>query len=487
MITIDLNNIKTKNEFHRAVKEAMGFPEYYGNNLDALYDMLSEMGEEVELTFLWDSPQTSEEMTKLVKGLKALSHDLNEEGNIKISWKDKTGGKMEFRDLKKQYQVLKEDIDKAIEKVNTNCNFISGKEVEELEKRLAEYVGVKHCVSCANGTDALSIAMMVLGIGEGDAVFVPDFTFFASGEIVSHAGATPVFVDVNERTFNMDMESLKAAIEKVKKEGLLNPKAIVAVDLFGLPAELFAIKELAEEEGMYLIEDGAQGFGGEISLEGKKKNACSFGDISTTSFFPAKPLGCYGDGGALFTDSDEWADIMKSIRVHGKGEMKYDNVRIGLNSRLDTIQAAVLSVKLDAFENYELKDVNKAAETYDKLFGEIFDGMDEEKVVRKNGKSIKLPLVPEGYYSSWAQYTLIVDSNEIRDGLQNHLKEKGIPTMVYYPKPMQKQLAFGLDENYPFKCPVTENLCKTVVSLPMHPYLSEDDARRVVEAIYEYL
>lgn len=494
MITIDLNRIKTKEEFHKKIKESLKLPEYYGNNLDALHDVLGEISESLEIEFLWNPSQAqgfgNEDeglgMNKLVKGLKSLTEDIQEEcENITIRWK--TGGKMEFRDLKKQYQVLKEDIDKAIEKVNTNCNFISGKEVEELEHRLAEYVGAKYCVSCANGTDALSIAMMTLGIGHGDGVFVPDFTFFASGEIVSHCGATPVFVDVEERTFNIDIQSLRNAIQKVKEEGILTPKAIVAVDLFGLPANLPELKELAEKEGMYLIEDGAQGFGGVINKDGIRKVACSFGDISTTSFFPAKPLGCYGDGGALFTDNEEWAELMKSIRVHGKGAMKYDNIRIGLNSRLDTIQAAVLSVKLDAFEKYELSDVNKAAETYDRLFEEVFGGIDEEKIVRKNSKSIKLPLIPQGYYSSWAQYTLIMDNKEERDGLQSFLKENEIPTMVYYPKPMHKQLAFNLGDDYPFSCQVTEDLCERVVSLPIHPYLTEEDAKKVVECIHRYL
>ena len=216
---------------------------------------------------------------------------------------------MQFRDLKTQYQVLKSDIDAAMIKVATNCNFISGAEVTQLEKELAEYVGVKHCVTCANGTDALSIAMMAWGIKEGDAVFVPDFTFFASGEIVSHCGATPVFVDVDMETFNIDCDSLETAIKKVIEEGKLTPKVVIAVDLFGLPADFAKVREVADKYGLLVLEDGAQGFGGEIN----GKRACSFGDISTTSFFPAKPLGCYGDGGAVFTDDDELAALMISI------------------------------------------------------------------------------------------------------------------------------------------------------------------------------
>ena len=257
---------------------------------------------------------------------------------------------MQFRDLKQQYQLLKKDIDEAIIKVTTDCNFISGSQVSELEKDLAEFVGVRNCVTCANGTDALSIAMMVWGVGPGDAVFVPDFTFFSSGEIVSHCGATPVFVDVNEDTYNICPHSLEKAVLKVKEQGELTPKVVVAVDLFGLPADFKAIRYIAEKYGLLVLEDGAQGFGGKID----EKRACSFGDVATTSFFPAKPLGCYGDGGALFTNNDELAELMRSIRVHGKGSMKYDNVRIGLNSRLDTLQAAILSIKLKAFKTYEV-------------------------------------------------------------------------------------------------------------------------------------
>lgn len=377
---------------------------------------------------------------------------------------------MQFRDLKQQYQVLKEDIDAAMIKVATDCNFISGAQVAELEKELAEYVGVKHCVTCANGTDALSIAMMVWDFGEGDAVFVPDFTFFSSGEIVSHCGATPIFVDVEKDTYNMSADSLERAIKKVVDDGKLKPRAIVAVDLFGLPADFSKLKPIAEKYGLLILEDGAQGFGGRIG----DSLACSFGDIATTSFFPAKPLGCYGDGGALFTDNDEWAELMRSIRVHGKGTMKYDNVRIGLNSRLDTIQAAILSVKLKAFKEYEVEAVNKAAEQYTALLKD----------------TVTVPVVPEGFYSSWAQYTIQLKDRKQRDKLQQILKDNGIPSMIYYPKPMHKQLAFGLATadgacDYGFDCSTTESLCDTVLSLPMHPYLKEEEIRKVAEAVRE--
>jgi len=371
---------------------------------------------------------------------------------------------MEFRDLKRQYQVLKPQMDAAMLEVAENCNFISGKQVTELEQRLAEYVGVKHCVTCGNGTDALTLVMMAWDIKAGDAVFVPTFTFFASAEVVAFEGATPVFVDVDERTFNVDPVKLEEAIEQVKKEGKLNPRAVIAVDLFGQPADYTKIEEICKKHGLLLLEDGAQGFGGKIG----DRTACSFGDAAATSFFPAKPLGCYGDGGAVFTNDDEMADYMRSIRVHGKSPAdKYDNLRIGLNSRLDTIQAAVLKVKLQAFKDHELESVNRAAKLYDEYLGNV----------------VKTPVVPEGFYSSWAQYTLILDSKEQRTHLQKELKEQGIPTMVYYPKPMHLQGAFA-DLGYKKgDFPVAESLCERVLSLPMHPYLNEEDIRFVANAV----
>lgn len=371
---------------------------------------------------------------------------------------------MEFRDLKRQYQVLKPQMDAAMLEVAENCNFISGKQVTELEQQLAEYVGVKHCVTCGNGTDALTLVMMAWDIKAGDAVFVPTFTFFASAEVVAFEGATPVFVDVDERTFNVDPVKLEEAIEQVKKEGKLNPRAVIAVDLFGQPAAYTKIEEICKKHGLLLLEDGAQGFGGKIG----DRTACSFGDAAATSFFPAKPLGCYGDGGAVFTNDDEMADYMRSIRVHGKSPAdKYDNLRIGLNSRLDTIQAAVLKVKLQAFKDHELESVNRAAKLYDEYLGNV----------------VKTPVVPEEFYSSWAQYTLILDSKEQRTHLQKELKEQGIPTMVYYPKPMHLQGAFA-DLGYKKgDFPVAESLCERVLSLPMHPYLNEEDIRFVANAV----
>ena len=372
---------------------------------------------------------------------------------------------MQFRDLKKQYEVLKNDIDAAVSEVLTSAKFISGPQVKELENMLAEYVGVKHCITCANGTDAITLAMMAWGVKEGDAVFVPDFTFFSSGECPAFEGATPIYVDVDDRTFNLDASKLEEAIEKVIAEGKYNPKAVVAVDLFGLPADYRKIRPVCDKYGLLLMEDGAQGFGG--SIDGRI--ACSFGDISTTSFFPAKPLGCYGDGGAIFTDNDQWAQYLRSVCVHGKSaDDKYNNVRIGMNSRLDTLQAAILIPKLKAFAEYELDDVNKAAHMYD-------------EALKDSG--LVLPLIPEGFRSSWAQYTVQLRDGSERSELQEKLKAKGIPTMVYYPKPMHLQGAFEGTDSAKADCPVTERLCSCVLSLPMHPYLTEEDVKETVKAI----
>ncbi|MBS5386564.1 MAG: DegT/DnrJ/EryC1/StrS family aminotransferase [Clostridiales bacterium] len=366
---------------------------------------------------------------------------------------------MQFRDLKTQYKVLKREIDEAVSSVLTECNFISGSQVEKLETSLAEYVGTKYCITCGNGTDALTLMMMAWDIKEGDAVFVPDFTFFASGEIVSFSGATPVFYDVCEDTFNADIISLEKAVKEVIKEGKLRPRAIIAVDLFGLPADYSELERLSKEYNLLLLEDGAQGFGGAINGH----RACSFGDAATTSFFPAKPLGCYGDGGAVFTNSDETSEFLRSIRVHGKGLNKYDNIRIGWNSRLDTLQAAVLQVKLNAFQKYELDKVNQAAEKYTKLLKGL----------------VATPSIPEKFYSSWAQYTIKFPSKEARNFMKKFLQEENIPTMVYYPKPMHQQQAFK-NLKYYIECPKTENLCDRVLSLPMHPYLCDEDIMKVV-------
>ena len=354
---------------------------------------------------------------------------------------------MQFIDLKAQYQHLKTKIDKRIQGVLTHGQYIMGPEVKELENNLAEYVGVKHALTCANGTDALTLALMVLDIKENDAVFCPTFTFFASAETIAFQKATPIFVDSDEDTFNICPEHLETQIKRVIEEGKLTPKAIMAVDLFGLPADYDRLQAIADKYQLKIIEDAAQGFGGEIN----GKRAGSFGDIATTSFFPAKPLGCYGDGGALFTDNDEYAAMIQSYRVHGKGTDKYDNVRIGMNSRLDTIQAAILLEKLAEFP-VELQARNKVAEKYtSELKG-----------------TYKTPHVPEGYLSSWAQYTLVAEN---RDAEMAKYKEQGIPTMVYYGTCMHQQTAFKelgyTDQDFP----IASRLCKQVFSLPMHPYL----------------
>lgn len=376
---------------------------------------------------------------------------------------------MEFRDLKRQYLQLKSDLDNAMIEVAKNGNYIMGGAVKELEQQLAEYVGVKHCLTCANGTDALTLALKALGIGKGDTVFVPDFTFFASAEVVALEGATPVFVDVDTETFNIDCTSLQKAIHAVRTENILKPKAIIAVDLFGLPANHIQLRKIADNEGLLVIEDGAQGFGGHI--DGTTKRACGYGDIGTTSFFPAKPLGCYGDGGAVFTDNDEWADLIKSLRVHGKGNNKYDNVRIGMNSRLDTIQAAILQVKLKAFINNELAAVNNAALYYTEAIHQAAEST-----------CVSTPVIPHGYLSSWAQYTLRLGDSIDREALQSKLKEFGIPTMVYYPTPMSKQTAFNGAKRY-VATPHAESLSKCVLSLPMHPFLTKEDMQTVINAL----
>ncbi len=376
---------------------------------------------------------------------------------------------MQFRDLKKQYELLKPNIDKAIAEAVSSSRYISGPQVKELESILAEYVGVKHCITCANGTDALTLALMAWGIGEGDAVFVPDFTFFSSGECPALVGATPVFVDVEKDSYNLDPQKLEEAVLKVKNDGKYIPKVVIAVDLFGLPADYPRIKAICEKYNLLLLEDGAQGFGG--SINGKK--ACSFGDISTTSFFPAKPLGCYGDGGAVFTDNDDWAALLKSYSVHGKsGNDKYDNVRIGMNSRLDTIQAAVLIEKLKAFDEYELDAVNRAADLY------------TEKLKHTD---LSLPIINEGYYSSWAQYTIQLPDNVDRALLQEKLRNNDIPTMVYYAKPMHMQGAFKGTYSSDADCQITEKLCKTVLSLPMHPYLDEPTVDVIVRELLSFI
>lgn len=374
---------------------------------------------------------------------------------------------MNFRDLKEQYRALKPDIDKAISNCLDEGQFILGNDVKLLEKELAEYVGVKHCISCANGTDALILSLMNFGLKEGDAVFAPDFTYFATINCAMLRGATPVLVDIDKSTFNISVEALEKAIIQTKNEGKLNPRAIITVDLFGLCADYPRIKEIADKYNLLIIEDGAQGFGSCIN----NKKACSFADIATTSFFPAKPLGCYGDGGAIFTDNDEWADNLRSIRVQGRSITdKYDNQSIGLNSRLDSLQAAILRVKLKALRDYELEAVNNVARIYTEYLS----------------STVITPYIPEGYYSSWAQYTIRLKNEDERNGLKDYLSGKNIPSMIYYPRGMHQQTAVKSLSYDKGEFPNTEEIVKTCLSLPMHPYLNIEDQMQVINSIKEF-
>ncbi len=370
---------------------------------------------------------------------------------------------MQFRDLKTQYQRYKSEIDEAIKRVLSSGRFIGGVEVAELEEQLSEYVGTKHCITCANGTEAMTLVLLAWGIKKSDAVFVPDFTFFATGEVVSFRGATPVFVDVDRSTFNIDPAKLEKSIRKTIQDGKLTPKAIIPVDLFGLPANYPEIEAIANKYNLLVLEDGAQGMGGNIN----EKMACSFGQAATTSFFPAKPLGCYGDGGAVFTNDQGLAELISSLKVHGKGDSKYDNIQVGVNSRLDAIQAAILKIKLKALIEHELEDINGISQQYN----ECLKGV------------VETPFIPEGYYSSYAQYTIKLTNKENRNKLQTELKKQGIPSMIYYSKPMHKQKAFSNLECDPKDFAVTNELCDVVISLPMHPYLKEIDLRLIAEVI----
>lgn len=394
---------------------------------------------------------------------------------------------IEFRDLRRQYDRVKSEIDERITSIIGTARFISGPEVKELESELASYVGRKYCISCANGTDAISIALMSAGVGEAgggcktDAVFVPDFTFFSSGECPASVGATPVFVDVSAETYNIDPVALENTIKRVLMEDKLKPRAVVAVDLFGRPFGYDAVRKICDRYDMVLIEDAAQGFGGcYTSATGENLKACKLGDISTTSFFPAKPLGCYGDGGAIFTDDDEVAMLCRSVAIHGKDmghpddpEAKYNNIRLGMNSRLDTLQAGVLLAKFPAFRDEELDKINHVASLYNELLSDV-DGL-------------ILPNIDERCYSSWAQYTVQLPDGVNREEIRNSLRINGIPTGVYYPKPMHKQGAFSGTLSSVAECPVTEKLCETVLCLPIHPYLTDDEVEYVVEKMKEQI
>ena len=371
---------------------------------------------------------------------------------------------MEFIDLKAQYRALKPKIDANIQAVLDAGQFIGGPYVKELEEKLCAYVGRKHCITCGNGTDALQAAYMALGIGAGDAVFCPDCTFIASVEPAYMLGATPVFCDVSMDSYNLDPESLERQIQAVLAEGKLKPRVVVAVDFLGNPCDYDAIGSVCEKYGLTLLEDAAQSMGASY----KGKMCCSFGAISTTSFFPAKTLGCYGDGGAIFTDDDKLADLIRSICVHGKGPGgKYNNIRVGINSRLDNLQAAILLPKLKALAEYEVADREQIAARYTHAF---------------EGKYVLPPVPAEGQHS-WYQYTLLARDQAHRDSLVERLKEKGIPTNLYYPTPMHALPVFAGLNQYGETFPNATDYCVRTVSIPMHPYLGASEQGRVIDAV----
>jgi dTDP-4-amino-4,6-dideoxygalactose transaminase len=365
-----------------------------------------------------------------------------------------------FIDLAAQRRRLGSAVDEAIARVTAHCQFIMGPEVRALEADLAAFCGARHAVSCASGTDALILVLMAKGVGPGDAVFCPAFTFCATAEVVALLGATPVFVDVEASTFNIDPNSLERAVATAKRLGL-SPKMVIPVDLFGLPADFDVIAGIAEAEGLFLLDDAAQGFGATY----KGRRVGTLAHATATSFFPAKPLGCYGDGGAVFTDDDDLAAILKSLRVHGEGTNRYDNVRIGMTGRLDTIQAAVLIEKLKIFPD-EITARNRAAERYAGALGNL----------------VTVPRVPQDYTSVWAQYTIRLEAGA-RERFAAALKADGIPTAVYYPKPLNRQEAY---KHFPVAdggVPVSEQLAEEVISLPMHAYLDPSTQDRIVEVV----
>lgn len=368
-------------------------------------------------------------------------------------------------DLHRQYLDIRDEVDRAIGDVIAETAFIKGPAVGLFEEELARRLEVRHCIACGNGTDALLLSLLAVGLQRGDEVIVPAFAFAAVTETVLLLGGVPVFADVDPRTFNIDPASVARLVSE-------RTRVVIPVHLFGQPCDMAALTAVAKEHGLKVIEDNAQSLGAVCRMsDGASRYAGTIGEIGCTSFFPSKVLGCYGDGGAVFTDHDEWAAALRSLRVHGKSPTdKYDNVRIGLNSRLDTIQAAVLQVKLEAFEEYELQQVNNAAAQYTERLRDI----------------VQTPVVKNGFYSSWAQYSILLEEEKIRDGLKGHLASKGIPAMIFYPKPLHAQRAFG-DIEYSGHCPVADDICKRILSLPIHPYLAEDAIESVAQTIKKYL
>jgi len=364
-----------------------------------------------------------------------------------------------FIDLAAQQDYLKAKIDAGIAKVLKHGRYIMGPEVAELEEKLSQFTAIAETVSCSNGTDAITLPLMAYGFGPGDAIFAPSFTFAATAEVIALRGATPVFVDVDPHTYNIDPDHLMATIAQVRAEGTLSPKAIIAVDLFGQIADYPALREIADSEGLKLISDAAQGLGSTLNGE----HAGKWADVVTASFFPAKPLGCYGDGGAVLTNDEELADIMRSLRVHGKGSDKYDNVRVGVNARLDTLQAAILLEKLAVFPEEIIKR-NKIADRYAKGLSGV----------------VGVPIIMEGAVSTWAQYTVV---SAERDAIMASLKEMNVPSVIYYAKPLHQQTAY---KHYPVGgggLPVTERLAGQVFSLPMHPYLGDNVQEYIISSV----
>ena len=372
---------------------------------------------------------------------------------------------MEFINLKKQYELLKPVIDASVQDIMAGARFIGGKEVKEFEEKLASYVGRKFCVSCGNGTDALMLSYLAYGVRTGDAVFCPDMTFIASIEPACMLGATPVFCDIDPKTYNISPEDLERKIEQVKEEGKLNPKVVVMVDFLGVPADADKISEICKKHNLILVEDAAQGTGSIY----KGRKCGSMGDIACTSFFPSKPLGCYGDGGAVFTDDEEIAALLNSYKVHGKGSSKYDNVRIGVNSRLDTIQAAVLLAKLDVLED-EMEKRQQIAKRYDEAFKDY----------------LQIPYVDEDCRCAYAQYVLLAKDEEQRTKILDAMKVANVPSLLYYPKEMQKMDAFGL--NQPEDAyPNTTHYAQCNFGVPFSPYLTEEEQDLVIETILTVL
>lgn len=384
---------------------------------------------------------------------------------------------MDFIDLASQQRRIREKIDQGIAVVLNHGQYIMGPEIAAIESELARYTGVKHAISCASGTDALLMALMARGIGPGDAVLTTPFTFIATAEVISLLGATPVYVDIDRKTYNIDPDQLDRCLSALRSgdAGLyplpriagqkgLTPKAIIAVDLFGLPADYGRLAEIAQRDGLFLIEDAAQSFGAEVN--GRK--ACAFGDIACTSFFPAKPLGCYGDGGMCFCSDDNLAEIMRSIRLHGKGSHKYENIRIGINGRLDTLQAAILLAKFSLFEE-EVKLRQVVANRYTELL--------------RSCRSLVTPEVPAGCQSVWAQYSVLARDGAHRDAIMKGLQGKGIPTVIYYPRPLHLQAAFSYLGYGEGDFPASEDSASRIFSLPMHPYLKQEDQQFIASQL----